>query len=1156
MRINKGLTLVLCLLVMTLCVSTVFGQETTAGIQGTVKDATGAVVSRASVELSSSALQGVKKQETDSGGNYRFSNLPPGDYVVTISAKGFKTLKQGGVKLIAGAVPSLDLKLEIGAVEQTVEVSSAPPMVDVTESKVSTTVSDETLASIPKGRSYQSVIPFAPGARQEALQSSRSGSATQDPGRVGGYQIDGASDSENVYMTEGLNTTAIYGGGVGANVPFEFIQEVQVKSSSFEAEFGGANGGVINVIQKRGGPQWHGSVFAYYRGDPINANDQCLNREVGATQGTGCGLRLRPGTALNSGSGNSPIVAGDPTSGAPIYWANRKDGTPEYYRAKQDKWDIVEPGFEAGGPLYKDRLWLFSSYVPTMNSVTRNVRFTGTNPGPRGFTQSIVTHNLMNRLDYRLSNSVRLFGSWQGGYARMKGNQAALSADSVIGQVNTSAGTDPTTLRSDTGSTNPTTILNFGADINVGSKLVITPRYGYFYTDQQDRGKTTGTRYVWQVDSTGIAGAPASDKHTAGFANIPSNFQGLFDVFSRRQFTTDVSYYVGHFGGSHNLKAGYSVQRLAENVAQSYVTSLVNIWFGGNNTYTTASGPTNTVCAAVITKYGKCGGPDGYYVLSDGVLTNGNVSALNHAIYFQDSWTIKGLTINGGVRFDKEFLPPYRPGALDIAFPFSKKIAPRLGVAYDLFHNGKLKLYGSYGKFFDIMKYSLPRGSFGGDRWHDCAYALNTNNYATDYTSIIPTNVGGKFCPDSGPAIGSGLGDFIENQNWRASAPGNPADPVLDPNMKPMQTHEFVMGADWAISKTLAFETRYARKRLDWTIEDMSLDDGQYYIGNPGSAYSQLLTRALPSAGIPSAQCPTCPLLPKAQRDYDGLEFRLVKKNVERWGGQLSYTWSRLHGNYAGLADTQYTDGNGGRHEPNNGRAFDLPQMLFDGQGHAVSGPLSTDRPNVLYGFGYYKIKWWNQETLIGMTQSFAQGSPQSTCLGTVDSASSCMFIAGEGNWVNFHQDPTTGDIIQDGIVKGKRSPTLIASDFNLTHELKVSKTHEGMRLGFNFNCSNCLNQRAALVDNPGPLATGYTTLQNGSFLGWDYLNLETNFNYLALMNDKSFTTNGTNANGFPKIVYAGTNTNGKPNTLAARYGMPVIYQNARAVRIQVKFTF
>jgi hypothetical protein len=1095
-----------------------FAQETTAGIQGTVKDQSGAVVAKATVEVTSPALIGRRKLETDSAGLYRFDQLPPGTYTLSVSAPGFRAYRQNGIELTTGRLPIIDVTLPVGAASESVEVSSEAPLVDVTQSKVETTVSQEILNGIPKGRSFQSVIPFAPGARQEPLQS-----RTTDQGKLNGFQIDGASDAENVYMSEGLNTTSIYGGGVGANIPLDFVQEVQVKSSSFEAEFGGATGGVVNVVQKRGGPQWHGSVFTYYQGSPISANDNCINRTIGAAV-TVCNLRLKPGTSLNAGT-------------AAKNWSDRQDGTAERYVSKQDKWDIVEPGFEIGGPLFANRLSLFSSYVPQMYSVTRAVNFTGANPGIHSFTQSSVTQTFLNRLDFRLSNSVRLFGAWQGGYNRTKGVNLP-TADSPFGQVNTSAGTDPNTLRPDTGTANPLTILNFGGDINLGSKTVVTARYGSFYTDAQDRGKTTGTRYSWLVDNTGNSAFPAADQHTAGFANIPSNQQQAFDIFSRRQFNTDVSRFVGNFFGTHNFKAGYAVQRLAENVANTFNTSFVQVFATTTDSYSTASGPTAQVCASVITKYGKCAGPFGYYILRDGVLTNGNVSALNHSIYFQDAWTLKGLTINAGVRLDKEFLPPYSKGASSIAFGFGQKVAPRIGAAYDLLHNGKVKLYGSYGKFFDIMKYSLPRGSFGGDRWHDCVYALTT----PDYTQIVPTNINGKFCPDSGQATGSLPGDFIENQNWRASAPGDPTDPVVDPNMHPMSTHEFVFGANWEISPTFAFESRYARKRLDWTIEDMSLDDGQYYIGNPGSNYSQLLHRALPNAGFSAAVCPTCPNLPKAIRNYDGLEFRLVKRGGGKWFGQLSYTYSRLYGNYPGLSDTYFLDGGGGRHEPNNNRAFDLPEMMFDAHGKPVGGPLPTDRPNVISGIGFYTLKWFGQETEFGVIQQASSGSPQSTCVPTVDSQSSCMFVEGQGNWINFHQDPATGDLVKDSITHNKRSDFLTQSDLSITHSLSVSKTNERMKLSFNANIVNLFNQHAVMSLYNSPLAAGVTTpaLPAGSNPGWDYLKLMTNFDYMTLFNAKSTTLN----------------VNGKPNTLASRYNNPIIFQGARNLRFQVKFTF
>src|SRR5262249_35870338 len=127
-----------------------------------------------------------------------------------------------------------------------------------------------------------------------------------------------------------------------------------------------------------------------------------------------------------------------------------------------------------------------------------------------------------------------------------------------------------------------------------------------------------------------------------------------------------------------------------------------------------------------------CAGSAGYFTIQDGVTTIGNASSYNHGLYAQDSWTVsKYLTLNLGIRFEKEYLPPYSTGNPSIDFGWGDKVAPRIGGAYDLLHNGKVKLFASYGKFYDIMKYSLPRGSFGGDYWHDCVYAMDFIDYNT-----------------------------------------------------------------------------------------------------------------------------------------------------------------------------------------------------------------------------------------------------------------------------------------------------------------------------------------------------------------------------------------------------------------------------------------
>src|SRR5438552_1106917 len=327
-------------------VSSLFAQETTAGFQGSVKDPGGALIPNATIEVSGPALIGTRKAQSDGGGNYRFAALPPGQYSMTVTAAGFRTYKQTGIDLTVGRLPNIDVQLQVGVVTETVLVSSQAPIVDTTQSKVAVTVERRVLEDIPKGRSFQSVIPFAPGARQEPLQGGRDN-------RDNGFQIDGASDSENVYLIDGVNTTDIQNGGVGKSFQMDFIEEVQIKSSSFEAEYGGALGGVINAVPKRGSNDWHGELKSYFQASGLNANDPCasgftasqnatINRVFGFQQPAGfagvtCGLRLNPATALNSSA--------------------RQDGTPEFYIPQKDRRHIIEPGYEVGGPILRDRLW-------------------------------------------------------------------------------------------------------------------------------------------------------------------------------------------------------------------------------------------------------------------------------------------------------------------------------------------------------------------------------------------------------------------------------------------------------------------------------------------------------------------------------------------------------------------------------------------------------------------------------------------------------------------------------------------------------------------------------------------------------------------------------------------------------------------------------
>src|ERR1700740_2364003 len=234
-------------LVLALCAVFSFSalaQETTGGLQGTVKDPSGAVVPNARVVVNGTSLVGSKELETDSSGYYRFANLPPGAYTITVTAKGFKTFKRE-VILEVGHLPTSDVVLEVGIASEVIEVTSAAPVIDVTTTQNLTNVSNDVIANIPHGLSFQSVIQFAPMARSEPLAGASingmgsGGTGGSLPGSSGngqtfGFSIGGAADSESNYLVEGQNTENNSGGYSKANVPFQFIQEVEVKTSRIE----------------------------------------------------------------------------------------------------------------------------------------------------------------------------------------------------------------------------------------------------------------------------------------------------------------------------------------------------------------------------------------------------------------------------------------------------------------------------------------------------------------------------------------------------------------------------------------------------------------------------------------------------------------------------------------------------------------------------------------------------------------------------------------------------------------------------------------------------------------------------------------------------------------------------------------------------------
>jgi hypothetical protein len=1183
-----------------LLASSLFAQETTGGLQGTVKDASGAVVGNATVELSGSSLVGKKSLTTDGSGYYRFANLPPGTYTLTVKAPGgFSELKREGIVVEVGHVPTLDLTLSVGAAGTVVEVTAAAPVIDVTTNTNQTNITKDVIDNTPHGYSFQSVIQFAPMARDEPLGGAAGGTGGSLPGSSGngfnvGFSIGGAADSESQYLVEGQDTEDISGGASRANVPFDFIQEVEVKTSGIEAEHGGALGGVINVVMKKGSNAYHGSFFASYESDGVDGSPNGF-------------IRYNP----------------DPVPGTSDFNTQGEANT-QTYLPRQDHYRTAQPGFTIGGPILKDRVWFFAGFEPLYQSRNRTVNFgppqcfdpnsplfnscPNASLGNQVFTQDNQQYYGTARIDASLTQKIRVFGSWLYQFQRESGVNLP-TQDDRNGLINSSIGSSIASYSHGLGFSSPNATYNFGGDITLTPKVVATTRFGYFFNNYHDFGwPTTGNSIFWEAvpggatatdnlgnvyptSLSGALGGSFTAPHKTGFTE--------FNASKHIQFNQDIAFFKGGWAGTHNIKAGYQLNHLSNVINQHGNVPLLNVWAAANNGYGASTNFGATNCGTLGTVYFNttqnpptplCAGQYGYVTNSDfaTILKNDAgkvVPAIdwNHALFVQDAWTVgHGLTLNLGIRVEKESLPAPpgigNPNISTISWSWTDKIEPRLGAAWGS-RSGKMKIFGSYGVTNDVMKLLLAQTSFGAQGWDNCTYPLGPDGTSFGFQPQDLTFIGnaaGRACP-TGPSntgatfvggvtppslIDNATGiSLIENTNFR------PEEPVA-PGVKPYRQHEYVAGVDYQLTKDWAFEARYDRRRLDHVIEDASLADPEafeiYTIVNPGQGVNKTLNGyanflasigAAYGPGVPAfnanndfGTCTGCPNNPVAVRNYDGLEIRLTKSTSHGWAGMFSYTWSSLWGNYSGLTTTDQLDGGAtGRNSPDTTRSFDEPFYYFTYKGTSANGPLPTDRPNALKGNIYYAKPWKAGTTTFGLFQVAYQGSPVSSWadigLGLAGGPIEGTYIWGRGNWVNATVDPASG-ITTLGNVYARRTPWYTQTNANFVHSFKVNKNNEAQQLSFQATAINLLNQHSVVSYWQG-LNSDYNSsglFEFQPFIGAPfagaafYQTVETGYN--------------------PQTVITTGQPLGIPVPLHSAYGTPNQWQLSRNLRFAVRFTF
>jgi hypothetical protein len=867
--------------------------------------------------------------------------------------------------------------------------------------------------------------------KQRTFQSLAMASPSVNSGEIeGGFQVNGASGAENQFNIDGVSTTSLINGKSRQDAVFEILQEVQVKTGGIDAEYGGALGGVISAVTKSGGNAFHGDIHYYYSGNGISA---------------GPVLRLQA----------------DPVS----------EKAAKHIQDSKQTDNSHELGGSLGGYFVKNKLYFFTAFSPRWRDREGTYKFS--NGAESGTVHRDNTyHQFFNKLSWDATSKIRANLSWLWSPSNQKGYLPALNAYAADTTVVSLAAIQPI---KDVGFFQPQSSYTGQVDISVTPTALLTIRGGRFWDNFKSTGIPEILSITYRTSAANLpadlaASVPAAMRQPTGFNNIPRNAITDYDIVTRTFIQTDFSKF-GHLLGQHNIKGGWGFTKTVNRVSTREASgSWIGVYW---NTQRVNTDPTTR-------------GTYGYYELNE-VGTAGTTGAGMHNLYIQDQWRIhKKLTLTLGLRVENEKVPSFRRDIQDYGFQFGfgDKIAPRLGASYDVFGDGKLKVYGSWGRYFDWVKYELSRGTFGGDYWRIYYRTLDTPDPFTLLANAKAPNLPGRNVW-SGPT-------FRDRRTVDFSLVGK--------DIKPMSQDNMNIGVEYQIAPQTVFRGAYVHTNLRRTIEDLGFLDAQgnesYIYGNPGEG--QALT--MPTSGL------TKPFpMPKPVRRYDAMELSVNRRFAKGMFGSISYVYSRLYGNYAGIANSdeitspasgsasrnsQASAGTIARQGGNANRSWDLDEILFDSHGNVdIKGRLATDRPHVFKLYGNKEFAWkTGGVTDLGLFQYAGSGTPLTMVVQTINQIP--IMVEGRGSM--------------------GRTPFLTQTDFMVGHTIKFG---EVKKLRFEFNAINVFNQKTARSRftslNRGAGAGG---AQAGSSIDLSKTDLTKGFDYVTMLNNTADQKSGRGA--------------------------------------------
>jgi hypothetical protein len=923
--------------------------STNGGARGVIRDkATKAPAAGATVVATSSALVGQQVVLTDENGQYFISSLPPGVYTLTIEYLG-QQFARGDVLVQVGKEALVNVTVDSSTVKGEVVILHERyiPLLDHGSTKIGVTITDDYTRSVPTGGTFGAVLGAVQGSAADRY----------------GTSISGATSVESVYIVEGINTTDTGFGGLSSNLPNEFVAETEVITGGYNAELGRSTGGVINVVTKSGSNELRGSVFGTIRPGALVSGAKVIERE---------------GSSID----------------------NKTD--LDY------AWDL---GAEVGGPIVKDRLWFHVGFNPSVQKQTRtrfvqsevdrdqngipdidpDTGFAVREPVSRREVQAaLATYFYTAKINGAVTPNhqfqISAFGNPRTGQqpVGVVRNPAFQKLDLYDGAYDLAA---KWTSKLNDGRTQIDAVLGFHRQISEQTPLAgqDVSFAGYQFTRSlYDFADLEGESAIARCND-GSPDDPYPMIQNCPVVNYSS--QGLGFLESRTNDRTSAVLAVTQrvrAAGYHVLKAGLDGELATYDSRRGFVGGT----FMQRNADTVTGAPGRWQIQQLMTVKRNLTpeelmAPSSVELLQDEILcaegraicevAREGISAdtrdLNIAAFVQDSWQIRpNLTLNAGLRWEQQTgyaaealqgrVTPQGEVIPSKAFELSNLLAPRLGFIYDPSQEGKSKVFGHWGRFYESVPMDINVRAFGGEITN--VSLLNVNRRTPESDGYDPScNV--NYAPGV-PDLSQVLLQCQDRVRQRILGEG-PA--FLSPGLKGQYTDELILGTELQVFPDFKLGVSYTHRTLPRVIEDISTDGGSnYVITNPGEDFSDEAKKLRDRAAILAAtggaddaalaallfdradQLDGVSKFEKPVRNYDAVVLSAVQRPTRRSLLQASYTYSVSKGNFAGLYSTE-TD----QLDPNLTSLYDLPDLMANRY-----GSLGLDRTHNLKIDGFYQF--------------------------------------------------------------------------------------------------------------------------------------------------------------------------------------------------------